>query len=285
MLKLTRPACAYIDALALCRDGITGNRGLLQKVNDATPDLEAQAQLYEASGATGELYTIQPLQIQNEDDPVVVGKLKKSDLIKLYGSYVVGKKKPARAVYDALMLAADEKCPFCGGIGRPRNLDHYLPKAHFPQFSIVPVNLVPSCRDCNMDGKGEDFATAEAEQVIQPYLDDDRFFDEQWLFASYQVGGADEPGVIEYFVSPPENWDGTHKQRVHKHFEDFELALRFSKEAAPRLVALLAQYQALLDVQVDVITSKNIIFQSVINASPFVNHWERVMCLTLMEAL
>ncbi|GHZ69938.1 ribonuclease H [Vibrio cholerae] len=84
---------------------------------------------------------------------------------------------------------------------------------------------------------------------------------------------------------PPENWDGTHKQRVHKHFEDFELALRFSKEAAPRLVALLAQYQALLDVQVDVITSKNIIFQSVINASPFVNHWERVMCLTLMEAL
>lgn len=285
MLKLTQPTYTYTDALALCRDGITGNRGLLQKVNDATPDLQVQALAYEASGTTGELYTIKPLQIQNEDDPVVLGKLKKSDLIKLYGNYLVGKKKPARAVYDALMLAADEKCPFCGGIGRPRNLDHYLPKAHFPQFSIVPVNLVPSCRDCNMDGKGENFAVSEAEQVIQPYLDDDRYFNEQWLYARYLPGNDIEPGVIEYFVFPPDHWEAAQKKRVEKHFKDFELALRFSKEAGARLAVLMAQYQALLDNHVDEVTSKEIIFQSVINASPFVNHWERVMCLTLMLEL
>lgn len=285
MLKLTQPTYAYVDALALCRDGITGNRGLLQKVNNAGPALQAHAQMYEASGRTGELFTIQPLQIQDEDDPIVLGQLKKSDLIKLYGNYVVGQKKPAREVYDALMLAADEKCPFCGGIGRPRNLDHYLPKAHFPQFSIVPMNLVPSCRDCNMDGKGEGFATTEAEQVIQPYLDDDRFFNEQWLHARYLPGNDIEPGVIEYFVSPPDYWEPAQKQRVEKHFKDFELALRFSKEAGPRLAVLMAQYQALLENQVDDATSKNIIFQSVINASPFINHWERVMCVALMLEL
>lgn len=285
MLKLTQPAYAYADVLALCRDGITGNIGLLQKINTATQILQDQAQAYEASGTTGELFTIQPIQTQDEDDPIVLGQLKKSDLIKLYENYVVGKKKPARKVYDALMLAADEKCPFCGGIGRPRNLDHYLPKAHFPQFSIVPVNLVPSCRDCNMDGKGEGFATTEADQVIQPYLDDDRFFNEQWLHARYLPDDGSEPSVIEYFVSPPDYWEADQKKRVEKHFKDFDLALRFSKEAGPRLAVLMTQYQALLDNQVDEATSKNIIFQSVINASPFINHWERVMCSTLMLEL
>ncbi|ELP5931455.1 HNH endonuclease [Vibrio vulnificus] len=285
MLKLNPPISSYLDMLTLCRNGITGNAGLLQNVNSASNVLQQQAEQYEASATTGELYTIVPLALARpKDDPVVVGHLKKSDLVKLYDIYVVGKSKPARAVYDALMIAANDKCPFCGGIGRPRNLDHYLPKAHYPQFSIVPVNLVPSCRDCNMDGKGQAFATVASDQVLQPYLDDDRFFSEQWLFARYLPGAADEPGVIEYFVSPPQNWEPIDKQRVKKHFDDFDLGLRFSKEASSRLVALLPQYEALLAAQVGEDVAKNIIFQTVIDTSPFINHWERVMCLALMEA-
>lgn len=284
MLKLNPPMSSYLDMLTLCRNGITGNAGLLQNVNSVSNVLQQQAEQYEASATTGELYTILPLA-RPKDDPMVVGHLKKSDLVKLYDNYVVVKSKPARAVYDALMVAANDKCPFCGGIGRPRNLDHYLPKAHYPQFSIVPVNLVPSCRDCNMDGKGQAFATVASDQVLQPYLDDDRFFSEQWLFARYRPGAADEPGVIEYFVSPPQNWEPIDKQRVKKHFDDFDLGLRFSKEAGSRLVALLPQYEALLAAQVGEDMAKNIIFQTVIDTSPFINHWERVMCLALMSEL
>ena len=284
MLKLKRPVSSHPEMLSLCRRGITGNAGLLQNVTDVSHLLEQKAEEYEASATTGELYTIDPLP-RPQDDPVVIGRLKKSDLVKLYDYYVVGKSKPARVVYDALMVAADDKCPFCGGIGRPRNLDHYLPKSYYPQFSIVPVNLVPSCRDCNMDGKGQAFASAAQDQVLQPYLDDDRFFNEQWLYARYHPGENDEPGVIEYFVSPPEYWEDDQKKRVEKHFEDFDLALRFSKEAGPRLATLLSQYRGLLDLQVDPESSKQVIFQRAIDESPFVNHWERVMCLALMEEL
>ncbi|WP_202819744.1 hypothetical protein [Thaumasiovibrio subtropicus] len=92
MLKLKQPFYDYVDVLTLCRDGITGNRGLLQNVNEAVTSLQQQAQAYEASGATGELFTIEPLLIQEDDDPVVIGRLRKSDLIKLYGNYMVGKK-------------------------------------------------------------------------------------------------------------------------------------------------------------------------------------------------
>lgn len=284
MLKLIRPVSSYPEMLSLCLSGITGNAGLLQNVTDVSRLLEQKAEEYEASATTGELHTIDPLP-RPQDDPIVIGHLKKSDLVKLYDNYVVGKSKPARAVYDALMVAANDKCPFCGGIGRPRNLDHYLPKAYYPQFSIVPVNLVPSCRDCNMDGKGQAFASAAQDQVLQPYLDDDRFFNEQWLYARYHPGENDEPGVIEYFVSPPEYWEDDQKKRVEKHFEDFDLALRFSKEAGPRLATLLSQYRGLLNLQIAPESSKQVIFQRAIDESPFVNHWERVMCLALMEAL
>ncbi|EPL7031094.1 HNH endonuclease, partial [Escherichia coli] len=138
MLKLKQPAYTYADMLTSCREGITGNPGLLLKVNEAITDLQTLAASYSASASTGELYTIQPLKNKDKEDPIVVGRLKKSDFVKLYGNYVVGKKKPARAIYDSLITAANEKCPYCGGIGRPRNLDHYLPKAYYPQFSILP---------------------------------------------------------------------------------------------------------------------------------------------------
>ncbi|MGE4544139.1 MAG: HNH endonuclease [Pedobacter sp.] len=282
MLKLKQPAYSSEQVIEMCRQGITGNDELLQKVDNDMHLLQASAVGYTASASRGELYTIPSTPNGRDHDPVVVGQLKKSDLLKLYSTYFVKEDKPARVIYNALMAAANEKCPFCGGIGRPRNLDHFLPKAHYPQFSVLPVNLVPSCRDCNMDGKGENFATSEAEQVLQPYLDNDRYFNEQWIFARYTADTGGEPGVIEYFVRPPEHWEDTQKLRVKKHFNDFNLDLRFSKEAGPRLVTYLAQIQALLQIPLELEVAKSTILQPAIDAAPFVNHWERIMCLALM---
>lgn len=285
MLKLEQPAYSCEQAIDMCRQGITGNDELLQRVNDDRHLLQASAVGYTASASTEELYTIPSTPNRRGYDPVVVGQLKKSDLLKLYSAYFVNKDKPGRVIYNTLMAAANEKCPFCGGIGRPRNLDHFLPKAHYPQFSVLPINLVPSCRDCNMDGKGDDFATNEAEQVLQPYLDNERYFSEQWIFARYIADTGGEPGVIEYFVQPPEHWEDAQKLRVKKHFNDFNLGLRFSKEAGPRLVTYLAQIKALLHISLELEVAKNTILQPAIDAAPFVNHWERVMCLALTNEL
>ncbi|MFX4235392.1 HNH endonuclease [Aliarcobacter butzleri] len=285
MLRLGNPIYSYAQAMESCRQGITGNANLLQKLNHSIALLQISATDYVASASTGNLYTRQAIPNRRNYDPVVIGTLQKSDLLKLYDTYFVSLNKPGRIIYDALMSAANEKCPFCGGIGRPRNLDHYLPKAHYPQFSVLPVNLVPSCRDCNMDGKGEDFATTEEAQVLQPYLDNDRYFNEQWVFARYIAGLGAEPGVIEYFVQPPEHWEDAQKRRVEKHFNDFDLELRFSKEAGPRLVTYLAQIHALTQIPLELEVAKSTILQPVIDSAPFLNHWERVMCLTLMNEL
>ncbi|PTO53912.1 endonuclease [Vibrio splendidus] len=285
MLKLNMPSYFIADVIKICSEGITGNYSLRDRLGGNLKRCRTDESGYIKHAEKGDLYRIVPLPGPKTKNHIIIDGMYKSDFIKLYENYFRNQSKPGRAVYDSLMVASDEKCPYCGGIGRPRNLDHYLPKAHYPQFSILPVNLVPSCRDCNMDGKGEGYAKTEAEQVIQPYLDDDRYFDEPWLFARYKPDNNGEPGVIEYFVSPPDYWEDDQKKRVEKHFEEFDLALRFSKEAGPRLATLLSQYRGLLDLQIDAESSKGVIFQRTIDESPFVNHWERVMCLALMEAL
>ena len=285
MLRLDMPPYNYSEVLEYCRNGITGDTDLLKKLNDNYVLLENVEACYVKSASIGELYTIHVTQNNQKDDPIVIGDLKKSDLIKLYSTYFAKTGKPARIIYDAMMAAAKEKCPFCGGIGRPRNLDHFLPKAHDPQFSVLPLNLVPSCRDCNMDGKGSDFATKEDDQVLHPYLDQQLFFSEQWVFARYLPGVGQEPGAIEYFVDPPAYWSNAQKRRVEKHFNDFDLGVRFSKEAGPRLLTYLEQMRSVMRYDVSIEEAKESILQPVIDTQPVVNHWDRVMCSTLMVHL
>ena len=79
MLKLKQPAYTYADMLTSCCEGITGNPSLLLKVNEAITDLQTLAASYNASALTGELYTIQPLQNKDEEDPIVVCLLYTSD--------------------------------------------------------------------------------------------------------------------------------------------------------------------------------------------------------------
>lgn len=63
-------------------------------------------------------------------------------------------------------------CPMCGSSGG-RSLDHALPRAAFPEFSIVRENLVPACTICNSDEKGSEFRGLVApERLIHPYYDE-----------------------------------------------------------------------------------------------------------------
>src|ERR1700752_4045329 len=40
------------------------------------------------------------------------------------------------------------ECQYCN-IGEPNTFDHYLPKADFPEFSALSINLIPCCSKCN----------------------------------------------------------------------------------------------------------------------------------------
>ncbi|UWR27369.1 hypothetical protein K3757_05360 [Sulfitobacter sp. S223] len=63
-----------------------------------------------------------------------------------------------------------KSCPVCGSpvIG---DLDHYLPRTVFPEFSIMRANLIPACTHCNSGVKGSTVHGENPRRFIHPYFD------------------------------------------------------------------------------------------------------------------
>lgn len=276
MMRLNEPEKDYVATLDQCMRGIVRDVNFLSRLTAAKPKLLKLGENYISAGEAGNLFLIPPVN-SPDDDPAVVEAVKKSELVNLYEYYFRNEEKEARKIYDQLLNSAHEQCPFCGGIGTPRNLDHFLPKAHFPQFSVFPKNLIPSCRDCNMDGKAQAFAKTSSAQIIQPYIDHERFFNSQWIFAEYNEISPGMTGTIRYFVNPPADWDQIHKERVFQHFSDFNLAKRYAVKAAQLLDTTLAQISVLRAQGASSAAICDAILIPGIDRAPFVNHWQKGM--------
>lgn len=95
---------------------------------------------------------------------------------KLYSQKFSHKGSIGRKYYDTIMGNANGRCPICG-CGKTKNLDHFLPQSIFPLLCVTPINLIPTCRDCNMD-KGDYSSVDYYEIPFHPYLD---IMDEKWI--------------------------------------------------------------------------------------------------------
>jgi 5-methylcytosine-specific restriction endonuclease McrA len=290
MKKLALPSISLNDMLIKCAEG-------MEQINVRTnfisvfPIFEENEQQYKALSLAGSLYTY-PKVTPLKNETQVVGHLTKRKLINLYENNLLDKDKPARDYYDALLLSSGERCPFCGDIGRTKNLDHFLPKAHFPEFSIMPLNLVPSCRDCNMGEKGQAYSTTEEEQSIHPYADKDIFYQEQWVFADYI---NEDDGALRYYVRCPDTWDQQNKDRAANHFNALDLASRYGLEAGKHLSEVIDQKNAFVNVILgfdpqattqaikDAFVNANLL--PVINSAQFDNHWKKVMYKCLANSV
>ncbi len=173
------------------------------------------------------------LNDEHDSNSACKERVTKNELVNLYENQLVNS-KAGRVYYDKLLdYAPMGKCPFCT-FGQALTLDHFIPKKKFPSFAIIPINLVPSCSDCNR-GKNEDVAKSKDEQVIHPYFDHHLIKREQWLFAEVIEG---KEVAIKFFVKTPSHWNTVDKNRVESHFKSFKLARRFSVEAASELSEL-----------------------------------------------
>lgn len=285
MFKINEPVFSHATALAECISGVTGNPRLAQSLEAEREQLMTLGEHYIGLAKLGDLASIQPMSPDASQDEMVVGTLSKSDLIKAYTQYFVPEAKPARRIYDYLLNCTQDRCPFCGGLGVPANLDHYLPKDSFPQFSVLPVNLVPSCRDCNIGEKGTYFAVNPEEQFLQPYVDDPKYFEEQWVWAKYIPDADREAGNFEYFVRAPECWSALEAQRAKTHFIEFGIGRRFAVRAAQNLRAVLEQIRRLKRSHLQLNDIIHTLLQPEIDEAEFVNHWKPSMYQALIQHL
>lgn len=213
MRKISKPKFKVIEVLEDCIDNMRESN-LKTEIISSKAVFENSESLFEKNITANSLYKIP----QNE---IISKTLNTEELKNIYTSRLVNKNNSGRKFYDSIFLSAPNgKCPYCSQ-RIVRTLDHYLPKSKYPLYSIIPVNLVPSCSDCNKD-KLVDTPTKDEEETLHPYYDD--IENESWLklkILSYN------PLTVEYFVLPPKTWTPLLKKRTEFHFKSYSLNVLF----------------------------------------------------------
>lgn len=203
----------FLDCISIIKDP-----NLKGEFNKCLSLLEEAEKDFEEKFKTNEIHKI-PQRL------ALSGSIGKIEMEKVYTDRMAKKNKPARIHYDALFaLAPGGKCPLCSQ-RVVRTLDHYLPKAKYPIYSVTPINLIPSCTDCNKD-KLVDCPTKSEEETLHPYFDNVE--DESWLKAKVL---QTSPIGFEYYVQPPSHWSQVLKDRIANHFISFGLNTLYSVHA------------------------------------------------------
>ncbi|WP_201529326.1 HNH endonuclease [Psychrobacter frigidicola] len=226
MLKIIKNSNTFESTLDTVLKGIK-EPNLISRIKKHKPDLIKEFESYEDNTTKGNGFKI-PIHNFSKRlniDPLVVGSLRHSELSSIYSSHFVPERLDSRVIYNTILASSVEGCPYCGGIGSVKELDHFLPKSKYPQFSLLTSNLVPSCKICNQDLKKSKFAEVYEDQIIHPYNDFNIFFEDKWIDVNFNPNHEKK---IEFFVSPPDSWSESDKKRADFHFKLFDLAERYS---------------------------------------------------------
>lgn len=191
MLKLDPPAYSAKDTFASCISRVRVP-ALKARLTAATQAIVDASDSYEVAGRAQALH-----QIVRE--PLVNASVTTAEMEAVYTGRMAKQTGPGRVVYDDIFAAAKGRCPLCAH-RTVTTLDHHLPKALYPALAVAPLNLVPSCSDCNK-AKLARFPHAAEDVSIHPYFDD--VGDERWLFAEV-VEVA--PATLRFWVEPPVTW-------------------------------------------------------------------------------
>lgn len=121
-------------------------------------------------------------------------------------------------------------CPLCD-LEKYDELDHYLPKALYPEYTLLPINLIPSCGKCN-GKKLSNFVNEENKnrEILNFYYD--VIPKEKFLCINFSYISSDplETLKIKYSL----DLSGiNHKLStiINNHFSKLNLLNRYSEEA------------------------------------------------------
>lgn len=276
MRSLPKPLYNAIDVFYQCVNEVAkvDDQNLFK--NNRNEIVKAYAQ-FEQEGKTQAWHNLKKAE-HGKPKQIIAGGLNKGMLVDLYSKSMVGAKGDSRDVYDDILVSSDEICPFCGGLGQVRTLDHFLPKAYFPLYSVMPENLFPCCRDCNTD-KLAALPKHPREVTINPYYDKDVFFNERWVKAKLL---KTEPLSIIFRAEPPKGWLDEDSKRAQHHFIAYDLSRRFSVQGSGELSKVIAARRGALSVLPVKTYKKHLLDQANVKDLDL-NGWSRTMYQALAD--
>jgi len=175
-----------------------------------------------------------------------------------------------RAIYNSIRNGSHyQRCPLC--VQRDvQTLDHYLSQTSFPEFAILPINLVPSCFECN-HAKLNHLAASSEEQLFHPYYDDWGIFP---LFSAVvQIGDNVE---IEFHINDGA-LDETTLSRLNLHFEMMGLATLYAEHAAIELVQKRLSFVMTFNAGGPDALRDDLLHEAASRTAPFPNSWQPVL--------
>lgn len=222
MRSLPKPTYDARSTFELCANNVR-NKDFSTRLHSVSDAIETAEADYEKQGENGLLFTI------NEAGSVA-GIITKEEMGDLYTGTFSRKRSGVRPIYDKIKSAPRNGiCPLCSQ-RVVTQLDHYLPKSRHPAFAVTPINLVPSCSDCNKEKLALQPSTA-SEQTLHPYFDE--VDDEVWLSARVV---ENSPPAIVFSATPPNTWPAVKCDRVRYHFETLCLGSLYSSNAGAKLI-------------------------------------------------
>lgn len=115
---------------------------------------------YRAKAETDTLNELNPQWEYNEADKLTDGAFLYKQYDNSNASINILRNKIIEANGGCILL----KCPICE-VGFAKELDHYIPRALYPEYSVFPHNLIPICHECN-NKKGELWCDDEHNRLI-----------------------------------------------------------------------------------------------------------------------
>ena len=145
---------------------------LLEK---SLPLIEAEYEHYKKIDGNGTLL----------NPPLLLDDILKTGLQGDYGR----KLKVLSYIEEIRRKLSPDVCPMCGGYN-PAQVDHFIPKSTYPEFSLFTHNLVPAC-DCNQK-KLKKYKNAAGARILHPYYD--AVLNERIAFLEF-LGDVNEPNL------------------------------------------------------------------------------------------
>lgn len=136
----------------------------------------------------------------------------------------------------ATVLERSDTCCLCW-YAQSGQLDHYLPKSQFPEFSVFTLNLVPVCGRCNVAKKENYLLSNGLPLFLHAYLDS-LPLDERFLEAEIHIG---KTVTAEFYVKETSKMDGHIFETLRSHFAFLKLSDLYGKLATEVMVEELEQ--------------------------------------------
>jgi hypothetical protein len=169
------------------------------------------------------------------------------------------------------------KCQYCG-IGSPASIDHYLPKSKFPEFSVLPINLLPCCGECNRI-KGNVFLNNGERQIINFYFDP--LPSERYL--NVRINYLDAMPIAEYYLKRTSGITEKMFSLIEAHYGRLNLFQRLQESS----VEIFSETRAsMLNKQIATIeTVKALLFErgQFLKSYHSSNYWQAVLNEALVD--